>query len=270
MVAKFFSVTHGLMRQTWDNRAITWEFARRTLHKKYKGTALGMLWILALPMAYVLVFWFAIEIGLRMDRGDYPFVLWLIPGIFLWRTISECLSQAGNSVRKNRGLVTKVSFPLIAIPQFSVLSLFVAHMGVMLLAFAIFIAAGYTPTIYWLQFFYYIPAAFIFCLIAATFLSALTAFSKDLVQFIRVMTQTLFWFSPILWPASNLEGTLGVIMRLNPIAYLVEGYRACMLYNTWFWQDPGWALYFWAFIMISGVVTIYVWNRMSRNFADVM
>ena len=276
MIKEFIGYLRTLALQTWNNREITWELARRDLKRQYKGAALGIIWAAAQPMLFVFVFWFAVEIGLRGDRGTtggFPFILWLIPAMFAWRVIASTLSMASNSVQRHRELVTKVVFPSITIPQFSVLSLFLIHVGLMVFAIVIFIATGNMPTIYWLQIPYVVAANFVFCVVLAILLSALTTYSRDLFQMIKVSTTGLFWFTPIIWPITNVVSaseTLGFILRLNPIAYLIEAYRWAMIYGNWFWEHPLWSLYFWGFVLVLFCLAVFIWGRLSRYFADVL
>ena len=273
MLKDFFHNTARFARETWENRTITVQLAWQGVIKKHKGTALGTIWLLVTPLAYVFMFWFAIEIGLRGARNighDFPFVLWLIPAIFAWRTITDAIGSGGNSVRSNSSLVTKVKFPTITIPQFAITSLFMIHLAVMLLAMGIFIAAGYMPTIYWLQLIYAIGINFIFCLVVATLLSAIAVFSRDVTQLVRTIMIGLFWFSAIIWPLANLEGTIASIVRLNPIVYVTQVYRWSMIYDTWFWEHPMWTAYFWGLLLVLIVITLFVWSKTSRYFADVL
>lgn len=273
MITTFINSFIRLARQTWGNRAITWELARRDLYKKYKGAALGVLWAGAHPITYVFVYWFAVVIGLRGARGtgsEFPYILWLIPGMFAWQTISGAISDCGRSIRSHSELVTKIVFPSITIPQFSVISIFFVHIGLMLFSLTLFLVLGYPPQAYWLQLPYFMVCSFLFCIVVATFFSALTAYSRDLMQFIRTLTQILFWFTPILWPLENISGALSTVIKLNPVVYLVEGYRLAMVYKRWFWTSPVWTLYFWILLVVMLCVTVFIWNRMSNDFADVL
>lgn len=135
---------------------------------------------------------------------------------------------------------------------------------------ALFVITGHMPTIYWLQLPYYLFCALWFTLVLSTFLSALTAYSRDLTHLIKSITQMLFWFTPILWPISNLDGILKNIMKLNPVGYITEGYRETFIYQNWFWETTGWTSYFLVFMLIFTVVTIVVWNKLQPDFADVM
>ena len=273
MFKDFYHTTKKLFRDSWDNRSITWQLSFQKIVKQYKGTGLGVAWAVLQPLMFVLIFWFAIEIGLRGGRDvgeEFSFFFWLIPGIFAWRVINSAISSGGNSISENANLVTKVVFPKITIPQFVVLSLFIVHVVVMLFAMAIFIAFGHYPTIYWLQLIYAIIVNFVFCLTIAVLLSAITAFSADFVQFVRAIMTGLFWFSGIIWPLANLDGLLLKLIKFNPIVYVVETYRWSMIYHTWFWERPVWSTYFWCLMLIHAIVAIFIWGRVSRHFADVL
>jgi len=273
MLKYFFHTARGFARDSWNSRAITWQLSLQKIVKEYKGTGLGVAWAILQPLVFVLIFWFAIEVGLRGGRDvgeEFSFFFWLIPGIFAWRAITSAIGTGGNSIRANANLVTKVVFPKITIPQFVILSLFIVHVVIMLFAMAIFIAFGHYPTIYWLQLVYAIAVNFIFCLIVAVLLSAITAFSKDFLQFVRTIMTGLFWFSGIIWPLSNLDGLLATLIKLNPIVYVVETYRWSMIYHTWFWEQPAWTAYFWGLMLIHAIAAIFIWGRTSRYFADVL
>jgi len=272
MLKNFYHTAKKLFRDSWDNRSITWQLSLQKIVKQYKGAGLGVAWAILQPLMFVFIFWIAIEFGLRggRDVGEFTFFFWLIPGIFAWRVITSAISSGGNSVIENVNLVTKVVFPKITIPQFVVLSLFIVHVVVMLFAMAIFVAFGHYPTIYWLQLIYAIIVNFVFCLIIAVLLSAITAFSADFVQFVRAIMTGLFWFSGIIWPLSNLEGLFATLIKLNPIAYVIETYRWSMVYHTWFWEHPTWSAYFWGLMLIHAIIAIFVWSKTSRYFADVL
>lgn len=232
-----------------------------------------MLWAGVRPITYVLVFWFAIEFGIRGGRSvdaEVPFLFWLVPGMFAWQYISGVMGEGTNSIRRNASLVTKGMFPSITIPQFSVLSLFIVHIILMIGVVIAFPLFGFMPTIYWLQLPYFFLANFALTLLISTFFSVLTVYSRDISQLLRSFTQMLFWFSAIIWPLSNLSGTLRHIVMLNPIVYVIEGYRRAMIYGIWFWETSTWALYFWAFIIVFSIITLFVWSRMAKNFADVL
>jgi teichoic acid transport system permease protein len=60
------------------------------------------------------------------------------------------------------------------------------------------------------------------------------------------------------------------ILKLNPMYYIVSGYRDSLLFNVPFWQNWQYALYFWGVTLVCLVVGILVFNRLKPHFADVV
>jgi len=61
-----------------------------------------------------------------------------------------------------------------------------------------------------------------------------------------------------------------ILIKMNPIYYVIQGYRDCFIYKVWFWQHPVYTLYFWGVtggIFILGAV---VFSRLRPHFADVL
>lgn len=254
-------------------RRTTFALARLELKKEYGGAALGKGWAVIRPITFISVYWFAVEIGLRGSRtmpGDLPYLVWLVPGIFAWFFVTAVLNTGGKSVRAHSHLVTRMVFPVETIPVFTVLSLFLVHLALMIGVVCIYFFLGYAQDLFVLQLLYYFFASFVFGCVTATFISALTTISKDIVYLMKSIVQMLFWLSPNLWPLSNLNGTLRTAVMLNPVAYLVEGYRGALVYDTSFGDQWLYHLYFWGFMTIFSLVTAQVWTRLRPEFADVL
>ena len=254
-------------------RKTTLSLARLDVRKEYSGSALGIAWALIRPLTYVAVYGFAIEVGLRGSRsmdGGVPYLVWLIPGIYCWFFIREVLNSGGSSIRKNSHLVTRSVFPVETIPVFSVLGNFLVHAVLILGIAGVYLPLGYSNDVHALQIPYYLVATLYFGFVVAVLLSALTTISKDVQQLVKSFMRMLFWLSPNLWPISNLEGTIKLVLMLNPIAYLVEGYRSALIYDTQFLDMWWYHLYFWVLMLVLSVVAANVWTRLRPEFADVL
>lgn len=254
-------------------RKITLELAKLTLQKEYSNSILGVVWAFIRPMVYVLVFWFAISVGLKggHDVDGVPKILWLIPGSFVWFFISSTLMTCGKSLIKNRHLVTKMVFPISTIPVVAVLAEFFIHIALMAIIVVIYLITGHGLSIYMLQIPYYLLCSFLFGSIAATFISALSAISRDVSYLMPSVNQALFWLSPILWPIENIKShALRVLVKVNPVAYLTDGMRNAFVYKKWFFEGWHYTLYFWVFLLLFALLTAYVWSRTKNDFADVL
>jgi len=258
------------VNRTYFKRTVA--MSRVMLEKRYSGSLLGFGWALVKPTLFIIVYWFAVAIGIRGGRsmGDIPYILWLLPGIIPWFFLSDAFTTGGTAIRTNSHLVTKMVYPVATIPVSEVLSLFYVHVMMLGIMTAIFLFSGFGLTVYFVQIVYWVATCLFFAIVVATLLSALTAVSRDIGHMVKSTIQALFWLSPILWSADRLNGTLRLIIMANPIAYLVEGYRSCFVYETWFFTQWGYTLYFWAFMVVLTLFTSFLYARLQKEFADVL
>lgn len=80
------------------------------------------------------------------------------------------------------------------------------------------------------------------------------------------------WATPIMWSFTKVEGheTLAFIFKLNPVFYIVNGYRQSLFENKWFWQEPAWTVYFWIFTVVVFAFGTFVFKRLKPHFADIL
>ena len=223
------------------------KLAKADLIKTYRGAALGWSWAVIKPVVTIFVYWFGFEIGLRAggNVNGFPFFLWLIAGIVPWFYISDMLTVGIDSIRKYSYLVTKMKFPVSTIPTFVSISKMLINLILMAVMVLIFWGFGYPPTIYYLQLIFYIGIMFIFWTTWGLFSSLLAAISKDFGQLIKSFVSAVFWLSGIIWnPEKVTIGWLKKALRLNPVTYLISGFRNTFIYKIWFWEQPMRLAYF--------------------------
>ena len=96
---------------------------------------------------------------------------------------------------------------------------------------------------------------------------------RDLTQIISILLQIGVWLTPIMWIAeTSLQGNLFLqkLLQFNPMYYVVSGYRDVFIMKHWFWERPGWTLYFWVFTAACYVLGSWIFNRLRVHFADVL
>ena len=76
------------------------------------------------------------------------------------------------------------------------------------------------------------------------------------------------WLTPIMWDEGFWSEQMMRIFRLNPMYYVVNGYRDCYMRGEWVWQDLGMTLYFWGFVIIVGLISGKIFKEMKDFFAD--
>jgi lipopolysaccharide transport system permease protein/teichoic acid transport system permease protein len=267
-----FKMFLAFLRELLSKRNLILELTKRDFKSKYLGSYLGIVWAFVHPTIYIIILWFVFQIGFKTPSVDkVPFVLWMMAGIIPWFFFSESFSAATNAVLENSFMIKKVAFSLGLLPLVKILSSMIIHLFLIAAIMFMAIAYGYTPTLHNLQVFYYLAASTILLTGLSWLTSSVIIFLKDVGQLVNVMLQFAFWMTPLFWSASRLPPKLHDLLKLNPVYYLVQGYREAFIYKVWFWeQHPLWTAYFWAVTGGCLVLGAVVFRRLRPHFADVL
>jgi len=255
----------------YRNRSLILQLTARDFKTRFLGSYLGLLWAFIQPMVTILIFWFVFEVGFKSAPvGDFPFILWLITGIIPWFFIADTLPSATNCIVENSSLVKKVVFRVSMLPIVKLLSALVIHLFFVVVIFAFFMAYGIWPTLYSLQVFYYGFAMIVMLLGLSWLTSALVIFLKDVGQIVAMCLQFGFWLTPIFWSLQMLPEKYHIYLKMNPVYYIIQGYRDSFIHNIWFWEHPVYTAYYWLFTAIIFVLGAVVFSRLRPHFADVL
>lgn len=245
---------------------------------KFAGSYLGIIWAFVQPVIMILVYWFVFEKGLKpvpvknANGTEMPFLLWMTAGLIPWFFFNDALSGGTRALLDYSYLVKKVVFQIDILPIVKVVSAVFVHL--FFLAFEVFLYAlyGYYPDLYTLQILYY-SFCLIVLVIGLTYLtSAVVVFFRDLNQVINIVLQVGIWATPIMWNIDTMDlgGVLKGVLKLNPLFYIVQGYRDALIGKTAFWEHPGLTAYFWAFTLGFLWLGTYVFRKLRMHFADVL
>ena len=268
---KIFYGLIGLIRDIIANRKLLWQMTRRDFRQRYLGSYLGILWAFIQPSITVLIFWFVFQIGFKsVPVNNFPFILWLVCGMFPWFFLNDSIQSAANSVIESSFLVKKIVFRVELLPIVKIISALVVHIFFVAVLFAMFAAYSYPPTIYNLQIIYYFFAMICLSLGLSWLTSSLTVFMRDIRQLVAMLLQFGFWGTPIFWNLKMIPEQFHFILKLNPAYYLVEGYRQSFIYHEWFWEHIYLTAYFW--LLTAAVMFLGAWcfKKLRPHFADVL
>jgi len=261
----------NFLKAIFQNRVLLWSLTKNDFKQRYLGNMLGVLWAFIQPTVTILIFWFIFQVGFKAQPvDDFPFILWLIAGMFPWFYFAEGLSNGTNSIVANNFLVKKVVFRVSLLPIVSLMTALAIHAFFICCMFAMFLYYGYSAEVYWLQIPYYLFSLSVLLLGLSWLTSSIVVFFKDMGQFVAMMIQFGFWLTPIFWSMKVVPEKYHWIVQLNPLVYIINGYRNSMIYHQWFWNDINMTLYFWlvtAGIFILGGLTF---RKLRPHFADVL
>jgi len=271
VLIKYASQLSTFFHEIVGNRTLIFRLAKNDFKTKFSGSYLGIFWAFVQPIVTVLVYWFAFQVGFRSGNvGDFPFVLWLVSGLVPWFFFSEALNSATNAFIEYNYLVKKVVFKISILPVVKTISALFVHLFFAFFTLILFACYGYFPDLYSLQIVYYSFCVFVFVLGISYVTSAIVVFFRDLTQIISIILQVLVWLTPIMWNISTLPESLVWFFKLNPLYYIVFGYRSALMDKTWFWKNYYMTGYFWIVTLAIFGIGILLFKRLREHFADVL
>lgn len=269
---RFYDRIVILPAELFQNRELIWKLAKNDFRSKHAGSYLGVVWAFVQPVVSVLVYWFVFTIGGRAPSGDtgYPFVLWLIVGIVPWFFFADAWGQGTSALLSYQYLVKKVVFKISILPIIKIISSFFVHVFLVAVTLILLILNGFYPTVYWIQIFYFSFCAFLLVLGLSYITCSVVIFFRDLGQIISIALQVGVWITPIMWDIESLSRPWQIVFKLNPVYYLVDGYRMALLDKMWFWEHFYSTAYFWIFTVVMFLFGALVFKRLKVHFADIL
>lgn len=260
----------------WSHRSLIWNFAKRDLKSRFKGTALGWAWSWAVPLSilaiYTLVFSVIFRAAPPALGNGHPgnFTLFLLAGLVPWGGFANTLNLAIATLLSAGPLMKKIYFPAYA-PVFgsvmSAMTQVAIELGVLLVVLLALGNIGLT----WLLVPLWVLLFVVFVSGLCVVLSILNVYYRDLAHLISVALQLLFYLTPIIYQLSFLPSTwhgmpLRTIIATNPIAQFVQVFRA-LVYDL----QPG-ALHNWAYLLawcgISTALAVVVYRRRGLDLGE--
>jgi ABC-type polysaccharide/polyol phosphate export permease len=261
------------LADVFQSRAVIYELTKQDFRSKYLGSYLGLVWAFVNPSITIAIFWFVFQVGFKtkaIATAEVPFVLWLIAGMIPWFFFGDSVSSAANSILEKSYLVQKVVFRVSILPIIKILSALLIHFFFVGVLCIMFLGYGFTPQWYYVQVIYYLFAMIILIAGLSWITSSLTLFLRDTGQIVGMLLQFGFWLTPIFWSSKTLQGKYQIFIKLNPLYYIIEGYRDSFINRVWFWEHAALTAYFWAITCTIFIVGAFVFKRLRPHFSDVL
>lgn len=262
------------IKDVWSKRKLITSLAVADFRKRFVGSYFGVAWMFVQPIVTILIYYIIFEKGFRQmpPVGD-RYILWLVAGIVPWFFFNEAMNHTTSCLLEYSFLVKKVVFKISVLPLVKIISCIFVHFIFLGLAVVLFLIFGKTPSIYWIQTIYYTFALCVLTIGLAFITSSVIVLFRDMAQLVNIALQFGIWATPIMWDPSIFKEkaeAIEKILKINPVYYIVSGYRDSFLGNTAFWEKPEWTLYYWIFTIIVFVVGLKLFKKLKPHFADVL
>lgn len=273
-ILQLFDLSFG-PRIALQNRSLIWRILQRNVASRYRGSVLGFVWsfIYPLMMLAVYTFVFGVIFKARWGEGTFAtnnvaFPLLMFCGMAVFNIFSESVNSSATLVVGNPGFVKKVIFPLEVLPFCNVLTSLIFGLAWFVLLFVGTVI--FLGTVSWTIIL--LPLTLIPVLLMALGLSfwvaSLGVYLRDIPQLVGIVTQVLFFMTPIFYPLSIVPERFRWILELNPLSIVVEQTRNLFLFGR---VPDLWPMLILYVVAIAIFQLGLVWfSNTKKGFADVL
>jgi lipopolysaccharide transport system permease protein len=262
----------SFMRKLVQHRSLIKRMVLRDLKSRYVGSAMGIFWSVLHPLVLLTSYTFVFSVILKQrpgpETGTSSFALYLFCSILPWLVFQETVMRSSNIIVDHASLITKTLFP----PEILPISVLIANLINHLIGLGIFLGI----VLLYLQkasvlFFLapiYLFALLLFSLGLSWFISSVQVFLRDTAQVLSVVLTFWFWFTPIFFDEKRIPQRLTFLLRINPVAEVVSGYRKCFL-SFEMPSVPG-LIVLYAVALLTVFAGGLFFRYTKRSFADVL
>ncbi len=238
----------------------------KEMRVRYKSTALGYWWSILHPLAFVLVFFIAFRVVMRIQMEAYP--LFLIVGLFPWQWFANSVGASPLIFLGNASVIKKVKFPRNIMPLAVVLQDMVHFLLSLPVIAGVMFWYGKSPFLSWL---YGIPvllaAQFFITYGIALVVSSLNLFFRDLERLTTIAVTLLFYLTPVVYSEAMVPEQYRSLIYLNPLAPLMISWRTLLLNGV---LDPRLLAASMAYSLLFFALGTAVYGRLSWKFGEVV
>lgn len=270
-ISNALRMTRSFVVELLSKRDLILSLSVRSFKSAYAGSVLGITWVLVEPLIYVFLLWFFFTKAMKFAPPEgYPYVPWLMTSLALWNFISLTLSSSASTFKNHSFLMKRPEFNMAVLPIVNILTSLYIHAIFIVILVGMLLVSGIPFTLYWFQSLYYLFATAILLLGLAWIAASLSLFVKDVGNIVGVILQIGFWISPIFWSLDTFPRRLRFVLEINPITYVMEGYRKSFIYGQPFWSDLNGLVYFWSFTLVILVIGVLTYKKLRPHFGDVI
>jgi lipopolysaccharide transport system permease protein len=253
-------------RDVWDFRELLGILALRDIKVRYKQASLGVAWALIQPLTQTIIFTVLFNrfAGIHGDAA-VPYSVFCMAGLAVWGLFANGLAQASESLLNSANLVSKVYFPRVVIPLAAILTAIVDSAIACGLLGALMIIKHvpfHATTVLAL------PIAAIAALCAAAlglWTSALNLEFRDIRYALPFFIQMMVYATPVFYPATMISGRYRALLALNPMAAVIDGFRAALFGTPIPFERLGFAT---LTALVVGLLGFLRFRKLEQTFAD--
>ena len=264
---------HINLKEIWKYRDLLMLLVRRDFVSIYKQTILGPLWFIIQPILTTLMFMVVFGGIAKISTDGMPQSLFYMAGIVTWTYFSACITTTSDTFITNASIFGKVYFPRVIMPLSIVVSKLISF-GVQFVLFLVFFfyyyftGANLHPNATLLLLPILIITSAGLGLGLGLIITSLTTKYRDFRFLIQFAIQLAMYASPVIYPLSSIPEKYKIYILANPMSAIIETFKYSFLGSGVFkW---GYLAYSVAFMIITLILGIIIFNRVEKSFMDTV
>jgi lipopolysaccharide transport system permease protein len=261
---------HGWIAVDWDElwrrRELLGSLIARDIRVRYKQTALGVAWAVLQPALTMLLFALIFGRFAGIPSEGRPYAVFVYAGLLPWTFFSTSVTQAAQSLVNQQALLTKIYLPRMYVPAAPVGGALV-DLGISFVVLAV-LMVGYRSSPGWGLLL--LPGLVALTVTAALgvglLLAALTVSYRDVRFVVPFAIQVWMYASPVIYPVSLVPDQYRWALALNPLAGIIDGFRAALLGRPFDFPMLGCAALTSTGLLVLGM---FYFRKTERRFADI-
>lgn len=197
------------------------EFAARWIR-----TQLGPLWLIAQPLATILIFTVIfvniMRPGMPAHESKFAYSIYLCAGIIFYNLFSEMLNRCVGVFVENANLLKKIYFPRLCLPVIVMISSLLNFVVILLLFLGFLVLARAFPGWVILSALPVVVILVVFTMGLGMLLACINVFYRDVQQMVQVVLQFWFWLTPIVYVPAALPERVVSFLHWNPLFPLIR------------------------------------------------
>ena len=254
----------NVFKELYRYRELLKTSIQKEIRGKYKGSILGVLWSFLNPLLMVVVYAIVFPYLMRMTQDNY--LVFLIVGVIPWVFFTNVVTSGCNCVWINGNIIKKVYFPREILP-ISVVGAGLVNFAIsciIILIFCLFSGIGFSINLLWLP-----VIAIVQCMLSLGMLfilSAINVYVRDIEYLVQFIMNLVFYATPIIYNVSIFPAKFRWVLYLNPLAHLIDAYRAIFYYKTMPNLTSLGIVGLISFVVL--VLGYLIFKRMEKGFAE--
>lgn len=261
-----------MFKGAWHYKQFIFSSIRTEFLTRYARSKLGLVWMILHPLAQVVIYAFVLSAVLSTKlpgiRDTYGYAAYLMAGMLAWSLFLEIVMRCLTIFLDNSNLLKKLVFPKICLPLIVSGSALVNNIALLLASLIVFSLLEHPPGIMllWLPLLTILNVALAIGL--GLILGILNVFIRDIGQFVPIVFQFWFWFTPIVYMAGVIPERFKLWLGLNPMFHIVTAYQNILIFE----KAPPWEGLIWVSILAALLLflVMFLFRRAGPEMVDAL